>query len=68
MGTILFDFYENGTYGWVATMSLVMAIITACGLLVAYLSVVEGYGTNVSVRSCDRTSTAANPSRTFLNR
>ncbi|MGE3328764.1 MAG: ABC transporter permease [Acidimicrobiia bacterium] len=37
MGTILFDFYENGTFGWVATMSLVMAFITSCGLVVAFV-------------------------------
>lgn len=37
MGTILFDFYENGTFGWVATMALVMALITSIGLAAAFL-------------------------------
>lgn len=37
MGTILYDFYSNGSYVWVATMALVMAAVTTVGLAVAFL-------------------------------
>jgi iron(III) transport system permease protein len=37
MGTILYDFYENGSYPLVACISLVMVGVTAAGVLVAVL-------------------------------
>jgi iron(III) transport system permease protein len=37
MGTILYDYYENGSYPLVACISLVMVGVTAAGVLVAVL-------------------------------
>jgi iron(III) transport system permease protein len=37
MGTILYDFYENGSYPLVACISLVMVGITTLGVAVAVL-------------------------------
>jgi iron(III) transport system permease protein len=37
MGTILYDYYENGLYPLVACISLVMVAVTAAGVLVAVL-------------------------------
>jgi iron(III) transport system permease protein len=37
MGTILFDYYTNGSYPLVAAIALVMTFITACGVLVALI-------------------------------
>jgi iron(III) transport system permease protein len=37
MGTILYDFYENGSYPLVACISLVMVGVTSAGVLVAIM-------------------------------
>ena len=37
MGTLLFDYYSNGNYPWVATMALIMALVTAVGITFAVL-------------------------------
>ena len=37
MGTILFDYYTNGSYPLVAAIALLMTFITACGVLVALI-------------------------------
>ena len=37
MGTILYDYYENGTYPLVACISIVMVIVTAAGVAVAVM-------------------------------
>ena len=37
MGTILYDYYENGTYPLVACISLVMVLVTGAGVAVAVL-------------------------------
>jgi iron(III) transport system permease protein len=37
MGTILYDYYENGTYPLVACISLVMILVTAAGVAVAVM-------------------------------
>jgi iron(III) transport system permease protein len=37
MGTILYDYYENGTYPLVACISIVMVLVTAAGVAVAVM-------------------------------
>ncbi len=37
MGTVLFDYYTNGSYPLVAAIALLMTFITACGVLVALI-------------------------------
>ena len=37
MGTILYDYYENGTYPLVACISIVMVFVTAAGVAVAVM-------------------------------
>jgi iron(III) transport system permease protein len=37
MGTVLFDFYTNGSYPTVAAIALIMTIVTAIGVFVAIL-------------------------------
>ena len=37
MGTILYDYYENGTYPLVACISLVMVLVTAAGVGIAIM-------------------------------
>jgi iron(III) transport system permease protein len=37
MGTVLFDFYTNGSYPLVATIALIMTGVTAIGVVVALL-------------------------------
>jgi iron(III) transport system permease protein len=37
MGTVLFDFYTNGSYPLVAALALVMTVVTAIGVTVAIL-------------------------------
>jgi iron(III) transport system permease protein len=38
MGTILYDFYENGGYPTVAAISLIMVAVTTAGVIVAILA------------------------------
>ena len=35
MGTVLFDYYTNGSYPLVACIALIMTVVTAVGVLVA---------------------------------
>jgi iron(III) transport system permease protein len=37
MGTILYDYYENGGYPTVAVISLIMVGVTTVGVLIAVL-------------------------------
>ena len=37
MGTVLFDYYDNGSYPLVAAIALVMTAVTAAGVTVAVL-------------------------------
>ncbi|HET7720827.1 MAG TPA: hypothetical protein VFK43_12740, partial [Acidimicrobiales bacterium] len=35
MGTVLFDYYTNGSYPLVATIALIMTVVTAIGVTAA---------------------------------
>ena len=37
MGTILYDYYNNGTYPLVAAIALIMTAVTAIGVTVAVI-------------------------------
>jgi iron(III) transport system permease protein len=37
MGTVLFDFWNNGSYPLVAAIALVMALVTSIGVVIAVL-------------------------------
>ena len=37
MGTVLYDYYENGGYPTVAVISLIMVAVTTVGVLLAVL-------------------------------
>ena len=37
MGTVLFDYYVNGSYPLVAAIALVMTVVTAAGVVVAIM-------------------------------
>ena len=37
MGTVLFDYWNNGSYPLVAAIALIMALVTAIGVVIAVL-------------------------------
>jgi iron(III) transport system permease protein len=37
MGTVLFDYWNNGSYPLVAAIALIMAVVTSVGVLIAVL-------------------------------
>jgi iron(III) transport system permease protein len=37
MGTVLFDFWNNGSYPLVAAIALIMALVTTVGVAIAVL-------------------------------
>ena len=37
MGTILYDYYNNGTYPLVAAIALIMTVVTAIGVTIAMI-------------------------------
>ena len=37
MGTVLFDYWSNGSYPLVATIALIMSFVTAIGVVIAVM-------------------------------
>jgi iron(III) transport system permease protein len=37
MGTVLFDYWTNGSYPLVAAIALIMAVVTGIGVLIAII-------------------------------
>ena len=60
MGTVLFDYYTNGSYPTVAAIALVMTVVTAVGVVVA---IVLG-GSDVFDKLCRRSIVTSSPTAT----